>query len=437
MKVLIISAAFPPMRAGDAEHALQLCMHLASRGEEVHLVTTKGHSAPEPVSFHVHAAMKSWSWSDAPTLINVLRKIQPDVVLLIYSAWMYQSHPMITFAPTIVKRVLGKVPFVTQLEIIKEENAQQSLTTRAIRKFVNYGVSSVGVDYWMGTLYRDSDRLIVLSEHHLSQLSVLMPDVASKTEVIPPPPLIPMCADAQTARAQGRARLALDQDHFLLAYFGYIDITKGVETLLQAIKLVTTQAGNVRLVMIGGGRGTTKTTLDQRGKFIVSYERNMMLLSERLGIADKVTWLQGYSSGSLEASMYLYAADVCVLPFDRGVILSRSSLGAAAAHGLPIITTRGEHLESPFQDRKNIFLCPPKDPEELAAAISSIMKNPKLRQDLSNGACQLAEDWFSWDKAMARTIGALTDSPGFVPSTIHKLGMAQSTNGENIHRSES
>ena len=225
MKVLIISAAFPPMRAGDAEHALQLCMHLASRGEEVHLVTTKGHSAPEPVSFHVHAAMNSWSWSDAPTLINVLKKIQPGVVLLIYSAWMYQSHPMITFAPTIVKRVLGKVPFVTQLEIIKEEYGPQSLTTRGIRKLVKYGVGSVGVDYWMGTLYRDSDRLIVLSEHHLSQLSALMPDVASKTEVIPPPPLIPMCADAQTARAQGRARLALDQDHFLLAYFGYIDIT--------------------------------------------------------------------------------------------------------------------------------------------------------------------------------------------------------------------
>ena len=156
----------------------------------------------------------------------------------------------------------------------------------------------------------------------------------------------------------------------------------------------------------------------------------MMLLSERLGIADKVTWLQGYSSGSLEASMYLYAADVCVLPFDRGVILSRSSLGAAAAHGLPIITTRGEHLESPFQDRKNIFLCPPKDPEELAAGISSIMKNPKLRQDLSNGARKLAGDWFSWDKAMARTIGAFTDSPRFAPSITCKLGMHNRRTGK-------
>jgi glycosyltransferase involved in cell wall biosynthesis len=104
--------------------------------------------------------------------------------------------------------------------------------------------------------------------------------------------------------------------------------------------------------------------------------------------------------------MYLYAADVCVLPFDQGVMLNRSSLAVAAAHGLPIITTRGEHLESPFQDRKNVFLCRPKDPEDLARAISSTMENPDLVQDLRTGACQLAEDWFSWDKAVARTIGA-------------------------------
>ena len=414
MKLLIISAAFPPMRAGEAEHALHLCTHLASRGANVHLLTTKGQSAPASGSFHIHAAMKSWSWSDVPTLVTLLRKIQPDLVLLIYTAWIYQSHPMITFAPTIVKRVLGKVSFITQLETIKEEDWLQTLATRAIRKLVKYGVGGAGVDYMMGTLYRDSDRLIVLSEHHLSQLSVLMPDVASKTEVIPPPPLIPMCADAQIARKQGRAQLALDPNHFLLAYFGYVDYTKGVETLLQAVQLVTKQAGNVRLVMIGGGRGTAKTALDQRGEFVASYAREMQSLSERLGIVDKVTWLPGYSSGSQEASMYLYAADVCVLPFDQGVILSRSSLAAAAAHGLPIITTRGEHLESPFRDGENVFLCRPKDPEELAQAIISLMMNPKLIQDLRNGACQLGEDWFSWDKAVARTIGTFQKERRYV-----------------------
>jgi glycosyltransferase involved in cell wall biosynthesis len=406
MKVLVISAAFPPMRAGEAEHALHLCTHLASRGVDVHLLTTQGQSAPESGSFHIYAAMKSWSWSDAPTLVTMLRKIQPDLVLLIYTAWIYQSHPMITFAPTIVKQVLKKACFITQLETIKEEARVQTLATRAIRKLVKYGVGNAGVDYVMGTLYRDSDRLIVLSERHLMQLRALMPDVGSKTEVIPPPPLIPMCADVQTSRDQGRARLALDQDHFLLAYFGYVDYTKGVETLLQAVQLVTKQAGNVRLIMIGGGRGTAKAAVGQPEGVAANYAREMQSLSERLGIADKVTWLPGYSSGSQEASMYLYAADTCVLPFDQGVILSRSSLAAAVAHGLPIITTRGDQLESPFQDRENVFLCRPKDPADLALAIFSIMKNPKLIQDLRNGARQLAEDWFSWDKAVVLTIGA-------------------------------
>ena len=408
MKMLIISGAFPPMRAGDAEHALHLCTHLASRGTEVHLLTTKGQGAPGPVSFHVHAVMKSWSWSDVPTFVTMLRKIQPDYVLLIYAAWIYQWHPMMTFAPTIVKRVLGKVSFVTQLETIKEEKEADELRTftkRAIRKLAKHGVGSAGVDYLMGTLYRDSDGLIVLSERHLIQLSAQLPDVAAKTVAIPPPPLISMCADAQAARNLGRAQLALDQDHFLLAYFGYVDRWKGVETLFQAVQLVTKKAGNVRLVMIGGGRGTAKTPLNQRGESVASYAEKMQALPSRLGIADKVTWLPGYSSGSQEASMYLYAADVCVLPFDEGVILSRSSVATAAAHGLPVITTRGEHVESPFRDQENVFLCPSKDPEALALAIFSCMKNPKLIQDLKNGARQLAEDWFSWDKAVVRTIG--------------------------------
>ena len=409
MKVLIISAAFPPMRAGDAEHALHLCTQLASRGVDVHVLTTKGQGPPGPVSFHVHAVMKDWSWLDLPTLMAMLRKIQPDHVLLIYAAWIYQWQPMITFAPTIVKRVLRKVSFVTQLETINQEKEADELRTftkRTIRKLVKHGVGSAGVDYLMGTLYRDSDGFIVLSERHLIQLSAQLPDVASKVVAIPPPPLIAMCADAQAARNQGRAQLALDQDQFLLAFFGYVDSLKGVETLFQAVQLVTKQAGNVRLVMIGGGRGTTKIPLNPRGESVASYAERMQALPSRLGIADKVTWLPGYSPGSQEPSMYLYAADVCVLPFDEGVILSRSSFATAAAHGLPIITTRGEDLESPFRDRDNVFLCPPKDPEALALAIFSCMKNPNLLQSLRNGSRQLAEDWLSWDKAVARTIGA-------------------------------
>jgi hypothetical protein len=43
--------------------------------------------------------------------------------------------------------------------------------------------------------------------------------------------------------------------------------------------------------------------------------------------------LRGYDTDSDAAPMYLYAADTCALPFEDWVIMSRSSLVAALAHG--------------------------------------------------------------------------------------------------------
>ena len=105
--------------------------------------------------------------------------------------------------------------------------------------------------------------------------------------------------------------------------------------------------------------------------------------------------------------MYLYSADACVLPFNDGVTLNRSTLGAAASHGLPIVTTKGMFLESPFIHQQNMLLCPPQDPRALALAIDSLMNSSALCQRLHRGALALAHEWYSWDKAVERTIEAL------------------------------
>jgi len=73
---------------------------------------------------------------------------------------------------------------------------------------------------------------------------------------------------------------------------------------------------------------------------------------------------------------------------------------------LPIITTKGEILEFPFIDQKNVLLCPPKDPKLLAVAIDSLISNAELRARLHTGSLRLAHEWFSWDKALQRTIEA-------------------------------
>ena len=65
-RVLVISAAFPPMVAGEAGHAWHLCHQLAARGIDLHLLTTDRAGTPTDLPFHVHNVMPGWSWRDAP-----------------------------------------------------------------------------------------------------------------------------------------------------------------------------------------------------------------------------------------------------------------------------------------------------------------------------------------------------------------------------------
>jgi polysaccharide biosynthesis protein PslF len=86
MKLLVISAAFPPMQAGEADHTLNICRQLGQRGLEVHVLTTKGHEESVNEPFIVYPVMSDWSWFDLPRLITFVKRCSPDVVFLIYMA---------------------------------------------------------------------------------------------------------------------------------------------------------------------------------------------------------------------------------------------------------------------------------------------------------------------------------------------------------------
>ncbi len=406
MKLLVISAAFPPFRAGEADHALHLCTELAGSGVEVHVLTTKGNRAPRGSPFTLWPIMRDWSWLDLPRLVRFIRQCGPDAVMLMYTGWVYNDHPMITFVPTIARRLLPKVRFVTQMET-GFGSSWSGFGPRVLRKVAQHWARPRGVDYSFGTLLRDSHRLVVLSELHSAYFAALLPEARDRIRVIPPPPLMKMCPGGPVVRERARASLGATHTEFLLAFFGYIDRNKGIEILFKAVEIVSRQGGNVRLVMVGGGLRTAQGGSTDRDEGIVRYEQEMLALPKQAGIDDKVTWTPGYAPNSDEGSRYLRAADAAVLPFVAGVTLNRSSFAAAAAHGLPIITTRGPHLEPPFRDRENVLLCPPNDAESLAVAIQSLIHDATLRERLRGGAVRLAREWFSWESTLERTLGAL------------------------------
>jgi len=140
----------------------------------------------------------------------------------------------------------------------------------------------------------------------------------------------------------------------------------------------------------------------------VRYEERIKSRIEQLGLAEKVIWTGGYPSGSQDPSIYLRAADVCVLPMDRGISLNNSSLAAVVAHGLPVVATKGDRAEQLFQHGKNLFLCESQNPNALANALITVLDNPNLQEQLRVGALELAQEHFSWEKNSKRTLGILS-----------------------------
>lgn len=401
MRLLVISGAFPPMRVGEADHALQLCWQLAERGHDVHVLTTKGCLNPEGANFSVHPIMPSWKWPDLPKLMRFLARCSPDGVILMYIGIIYNDHPMMTFAPTLSKIILPSVPFVTQFENIQGAYLHgASLGARCVRKAIALCVGAKRVDYSFGTLLSDSDRIIVLSGVHLAKLAKLAPGIEQKSVMIPVPPLMRVSPDdGGLARARGRELLKVEPDDFVIVYFGRIYPQKGIETLLRAFHIVSSKRRNIHLVLVGGG-------IDRHDShhFRSSYPGEMTQLALELGIAQMVTWTGEFDWNSELPSLYLRASDLCVLPFNSGVMLNNSSFAMTASYGLPIITTRGEALEASFVHEENVYLCAPQKPDELAMAIELLIDQPHFRKRLADGALQLAQEWFSWERAIKRTI---------------------------------
>lgn len=394
MRILIISPSHPPAATGEAEHCRQIAQRLAAEGHRVQVLSNCAASTCEPREYELHALMPGWQWRHAPALLARIRQLEPDAVLIIYTAWLYDDHPMSSFLPTWLQRWRPQVPVVSLVEL-EHPAPVGNLAVRLGRKLASAWAGPRGLDYGFGSLLRDSSSIVVLGPSMLAALEPRCPGLPSRALVVPPPPLVALPSDTSpAARLASRQALGAGPGTLLLAYFGFVYPGKGVETLLQALQALQQQGREPLLLMAGGGRGQPGADPRQQ-----DYEARMQALAEQLGVASRVRWLPGAPSGSEAMGRDLLAADLAVLPFDDGAELRRSSIAVVTALGLPLVTTQPRLHEPAFVHGENVLLCPPQDAAALAQAIATLAEDPALRARIAEGALRMAEQWFSWSAA--------------------------------------
>jgi|SRR5882724_3947022 len=402
MKVLLISGDYPPINSGEANHAFYLAQHFGKAGLSVSVLTSAIDGIPTDNGIAIYPIMRTWSWLEALKLTSLVRKIEPDVILLVFLGGMYQHHPMITFAATLCRAVRSSVSFVTQIEALGIIVGERPLWTRLVRKMMAWCVNPAGTDYEYGSLLRDSNHVIVLSQTFQDRLVERLPEIREKCTLIPPAPLIRVSSEETASREETRRSLGVAKDEFLLINYGQLYPSKGIETLLVAMHILTQQGTAVRLIVVGGKLEHVRNR--ESSVKSTDYMAKIRKLSKEYGIARRVIWAGHCPPEGSLASRYFYAADACVLPFDNGVHLNNSSFVAAAAHCLPIITTRSETTEDEFRDGDNVLLCPPKTPSSIAANVLALIENPQLRRRLRDGVQEMVYKWYSWEGVIQRTI---------------------------------
>jgi glycosyltransferase involved in cell wall biosynthesis len=191
-----------------------------------------------------------------------------------------------------------------------------------------------------------------------------------------------------------------------LSYFGLLNSSKGLETLLEAFRQLRAGMPSIKLLMVGAGIGDSDPTN-------AVYQQKILKLIDDLALRDMVIFT-GYVVPT-DVSAHLMASDICVLPFRDGASFRRGSLMAALAHGLPIVTTKAPVINSPHTEDtsgllpklvhgENCLLISPGDDRALVEAVRQLMDSPKLRKMLAEGASQLAKN-FSWERIAQETVG--------------------------------
>jgi glycosyltransferase involved in cell wall biosynthesis len=178
----------------------------------------------------------------------------------------------------------------------------------------------------------------------------------------------------------------------LLGYFGFLNESKGADTLLAAVAQLP---ASTHLVFIGGQTGASDPSNNQ------SFLGQLQQQIRDLGLSERVHWT-GFVDDR-RVSTFLNAADMMVMPYRDGVSLRRGTLMAALAHKRPLLSTLPQMPTPELIHGENCWLVPADDAPALTQAIQTLWAAPDLRVRLGQGATAVA-DLFTWDKIATQTL---------------------------------
>jgi glycosyltransferase involved in cell wall biosynthesis len=380
MRILFVSGEYPPLQGGVGDFTCQLARACAAAGHEPRVLTRRVTGAPESESaggVFVHRLAAGWGWTTLGLVARFARERQIDAVDVQYQAAAYDMHPAINALPAFLARRVPTTVTFHDLRVPYLFPKAGPLRRQAVLAMARGARAAIVTN--------------VEDEAELGRAGipgVFRVPIGSNIAPAAPGPF----DSGAWLRAQG-----VPPGTRVIGYFGFLNESKGGETLARALAALRAQPMDAVLLLIGGQTGASDPTNQ-------AYASRVLDLAGELGVRDCV-----HATGFLDeagVSRAFAACDCVALPYRDGASFRRGTLMAALAHGCAIVTTAPRVAIPELVDGENALLAPPDDPPALAGAIARVLSDAALRARLQAGSLRLS-GLFGWDRIAEETVAVL------------------------------
>lgn len=320
MRVAFLTGPVPAGFCGVGDYTRLLAGALERQG--VHVAVLESPGPPVLLAFRLRAATK---------------KFQPDIIHI--------QYPTAGFGKGLTPQVFSLMTrFVLTLHEVEGRHLLRRLS--------------------LYPLWFRARHVIFTCESNMAYSLRRVPWLRHMSTVIPLSSNIPVMVNRRSGQAIQE-----------VIHFGLVRPDKGIESVLEYAKLVSSEQMPVSVRIVGNSPSVHASYL--------AYVRST-------STALPVTWDLNLSAE--DVAKRLAQAMIAYMPFPDGVSERHASILAALANGLPVITTKGKF--TPRELECAVKFC--ATPREAVAATRELLDKPALREALGASACQYAAR-FSWE----------------------------------------
>jgi glycosyltransferase involved in cell wall biosynthesis len=349
----LVTGEYPPAIGGLSDYSRAVAAGLAAAGDDVHVwCPPPAADSPIDAAVHVHPIAGGWHSDDLRRLDDALDRFAPPRRLLVQ--WIPHAYGHRSLNVAFCRWVRRRARAGDEVDLMIHEPGL-GFREGALRHDAAAALHRMMLMLLLGRARRVWVAIPAWVE-------TIRPWTFGRRDLpvrwLPVPSSIPVATDPGDARAV-REAVVNGPDDLIVGHFStYSPAIR--QTLGQVVPALLADAPRLQVQLLGRGSAEALAGL-----------RSATPSHDRL-----------YAAGELDAaalSAHLQACDLLLQPYPDGASSRRTTLMAALAHGVPVVTTVGR-LSEPFWSQSGaIVAVPADDSAALARAVAGLLAEPERR----------------------------------------------------------